>query len=139
MFCLLVWDACHVVRTTCNVRRSLRSTSGQMGTLQAPKQFHGRVLVQWKLQRICILRSLNLGLILPNNTSMVMHFFHMHCSTKSKKNPKAPKFSVLNFLIRRKCVCSIVLAGQYSPNLNDKEFKSHRSVPRSALQVTTSE
>ena len=64
-----------------------------------PKQFHSRV----KLQRICILRYLNLGLILPNNTWMVMHFFHvMHCSTKSQENPKGPKFAILKFLIRKK-------------------------------------
>ena len=30
-FCLLVWDACHVVGTTCNDRRSLRNTFGWMG------------------------------------------------------------------------------------------------------------
>ena len=35
-------------------------------------------------------------------------FFHVHCSTKSKENPKGPKFSILKFLIRKKCVCSIV-------------------------------
>ena len=38
-------------------------------------------------------------------------FFHVHCGTKSKENPKGPKFSILKFLIRKKCVCSIVLAG----------------------------
>ena len=37
-------------------------------------------------------------------------FFHVHCSTKSQENPKGPKFSILKFLIRKKCVCSIVLA-----------------------------
>ena len=32
-----------------------------------------RGLAPWKLLRICILRSLNLGLILPNNMWMLMH------------------------------------------------------------------
>ena len=116
-FCLLVWDACHVVSTTFNYRRSLRNTFGWLRALKTPQQLHGRVLVEvqglapWKLQRICILRYLNLGLILPNNTWMVLHFFQFHCSTKSQENPKGPKFSILRFLIRKKCVFSIVLAG----------------------------
>ena len=46
LFCLLVWDACHVVGTTCNDHRSLRNTVGWMGALQAPQQFHGRVLLE---------------------------------------------------------------------------------------------
>ena len=41
-FCLLVWDACHVVGITCNDRRSLRNTFGWMGArpLEAPKNLH---------------------------------------------------------------------------------------------------
>ena len=38
--------ACHVVGTTCNDRRPLRNTFGWMRVLQAPRQFHGRVLVE---------------------------------------------------------------------------------------------
>ena len=39
-FCLLVWDGCHVVGTTCNDRQSLHNTFGWMEVLQAPQQFH---------------------------------------------------------------------------------------------------
>ena len=31
-----------------------------------------------------------------------MHFFHVHCSTKSQENLKGPKFSILKFLVRKK-------------------------------------
>ena len=104
-FCLLVWDAYHVVGTTCNDRRSLRNTFEWMRTLQAPSSsmveswWRSRGRAPWKLQRICILRYLILDLILPNNRWMVVH-----CSTKSQENPKGPKFSILKFLIRKK-VC----------------------------------
>ena len=101
--------------------------------------WRSRGLATWKLQRICILWYLNPGLLLPYNMWMVMHFFHVHCSKKSQENPKGPKFSILKFFIRKKCVCSIVPVGQYFSNLKGKQFKSHRSVPRSTLHVTTSE
>ena len=94
LFCLLVQDACHVVGTTCNDRQLLCNTFGWMGALQAPKQFHSRVLMEltpWKLQRICILRHLNLGLILPNNIWMVMHFFMCISVQSHGKIPKVQK------------------------------------------------
>ena len=86
-FCLLV---CHVVGTTCNDLRSLRNTFGWMGALQAPQQFHGRV----KLQRICILRYLNLDLILLNNTQMIMHFFS--CELQYKVKGKSQRSKIFN-------------------------------------------
>ena len=60
----------------------------------------------------------NLHLTVPKSGSNIAQpyvngyaFFHVHCSTKSQENSKGPKFSILKFLIRKKCVCSIVLAG----------------------------
>ena len=59
----------------------------------------------------------NLHLTVPksesNNAQQYLDsyaFFHVHYSTKSQENPKGPKFSILKFFIRKKCVCSIVLA-----------------------------
>ena len=43
LFCLLVWDACYAVGTTCNGCQSLRNTFGWMKALQTPQHFHGRV------------------------------------------------------------------------------------------------
>ena len=115
LVCLLVCDACHVVSTTCDDRRSLCNTFGWTGVLQAPppQQFHGRALVEvrglapWKLQRICILRYLNQGLILHNNTWMVMHFF-MCIAVQSHRNSQRSK--IFNFQVsyqKKKCMfCS---------------------------------
>ena len=110
LFCLLVWDACHPVGTTCNDRRSLRNTFGWIGALQGLQQFHGRVLVE--VQGACPLEApKNLYLTVPKSGSNVAQqymdgyaFFHMHCSTKSQEYRKGPKFSILNFLIRKKIV-----------------------------------
>ena len=62
--------------------------------------------------------SKNLHITVPKSGSNIAQqyvdgyaFFHVYCSTKSQENPKGPKFSILKFLIRKKCVCSIVLAG----------------------------
>ena len=90
---------------------------GEWGALQAPQQFHGRVLVE--IQGVRPLEApKNLNLTVPKPGSDIAQqyvdgyaFFHVHCSIKSKENPKGPKFSILKFLIRKKCVCSIVLAG----------------------------
>ena len=96
-YCFLVWDACHVVSTTCNDRRSLRNTFGWMRALQAPQQFHGRVLVEvqgalpWKLQRICIFQYC------PTIRGW-LSFFHVHCSTKSQEIPKVQNFQFSSFL-----------------------------------------
>ena len=59
LFCLLVWDAFHVVGTTCNDhwsfhvvgtacndRWALRNKFGWMGALQAPQQFSGKVVLE---------------------------------------------------------------------------------------------
>ena len=101
--------------------------------------WRSRGLAPWKLQRICILWYLNLGLILPNNTWMVMHFFICIAVQNHRKIPKIQNLQFSSFLSEKKCVCSIVPAGQYFSNLKGKQFKSHRSVPRSTLHVTTSE
>ena len=57
----------------------------------------------------------NLHLTAPNSGSNTAQqyvdgfaFFHVHCSTKSQENPKGPTFLILKFLIRKKCVCSVV-------------------------------
>ena len=92
-----------------------------------------------KVQRICILRHLNLGLMLPNNTWMVMHFFMCIVVQSHRKFPKVQNFQFSSFLSERKCVCSVVLVGWCFSNLIGKQPESHRSVPRSALHVTTSE
>ena len=157
-FCLLVWDVCHlvgttcsdhwsfhVIGTTCSDHWSLRNKFGWMGVLQALQQFSGKVVVE--VQEAHHLETpKNLHLMVPKSRSIIVQqyvdgyvFFHVHCSKKSQENPKGPKFSILKFFIRKKCVCSIVPAGQYFSNLKGKQFKSHRSVPRSTLHVTTSE
>ena len=60
----------------------------------------------------------NLHLAVPKSGSNIAQqyvdgyaCFHVHFSTKSQENPKGPKFSIFKFLIRKKCVCSIVIAG----------------------------
>ena len=60
--------------------------------------------------------SKNLHLTAPRSGSNIAQqyvdgyaLFHVHCSTKSQENPKCPKLSILKFLIRKKCACSIVL------------------------------
>ena len=47
-----------------------------------------------KVQRICILRYLNLGQQYVDGYA----FFHVHCSTKSQENPKDPQFSILKLM-----------------------------------------
>ena len=94
-----------IVGTTCNDPRSLRNTFGWMGALQAPQQSHGKDLVElapWKLQRICIVRHLNLGLILPNNTWMVMHFVMCIALQNHRKIPKVQNFQFLSFLLKKR-------------------------------------
>ena len=117
LFCLLVWDVCHVIGTTCNDCQSLCNTFGWMEVLRGSQQFHGRVLVE--VQGTLPLEALkNFQLMVPKSGSNIAQqyvdgypMFHVHCSTKSQQNPRGPKFPVLKFLIRKGCVCSIVLAG----------------------------
>ena len=99
-FCLLVWDAYHVVTgTTCNDRR-----------LPAPRSYmveswwRFRGLSLWKLQRICILRYLILGLILPNNRWMVMHFFKYIAVQSHRKIIKLQSFQFSSFLSEKMCM-----------------------------------
>ena len=93
-------------RVSC-LRHNMRNTFVWMGAYKPCSSsivgswWRSRGRAPWKLQRICILWYLNLGLILPNNTWMVYAFFHVYCSTKSQENPKGPKFSILKFLIRK--------------------------------------
>ena len=61
----------------------------------------------------------NLHLMVPKSRSIIAQeyvdgyaFFHVHDNTKSQENPKGPKFSILKFSSEKKCVCSIVPAGQ---------------------------
>ena len=60
----------------------------------------------------------NLHLAVPKSGSNIAQqyvdgyaFFHVHFSSKAQENPKGPKFPIYKFLIRKKCVCSIVLPG----------------------------
>ena len=121
LFCLLVWDACHVVGatcndhwpfhvvgTTCNDRWSLRNTFGWMGALQALQQFNFKVVVEVQVARH-LEAPKNLHLMVPKSRSIIAQqyvdgyaFFHVHCSKKSQENPKGPKFPVLKFFIRKK-------------------------------------
>ena len=97
--------------------------------LQAPQQFNGKVLVE--VQRARLLEApKNLHHMVPKSRSIIAQqyvdgyaFFHVHCSTKSQENPKGPKFSILKFFIRKKCVCSIVPAGQYFSNLKGSNLR----------------
>ena len=59
----------------------------------------------------------NLHLTVPKSGSIIAQqyvdgyaFFHVHCSTKSKENPKGPKFSILKFLIRKE-MCMFYSSG----------------------------
>ena len=144
-FCLLVWETCYIVGTTCNDRWSLRNTFTWMEAQQAPQQFNGRVLVEVQGARH-LEAPKNLHLTIPKSRSIIAQqyvdgcaFFHVHSSTKSQENHKGSKFSILKFLIRKKCVCSIVSAEQSFSNLKGKQLKSHRSVPRSTVHCATSE
>ena len=101
--------------------------------------WRSRGLTTWKLQRICILCYLNPGLLFPKNTWMAIHFFMYIAVQSHRKIPKVQNFQFSSFLSEKKSVCSIVPAEQYFSNLKGKQFKCHRSVPRSALHVTTSE
>ena len=104
LFCLLVCDACHVVGTTCNDCWSLHKTFRWMGHYKPPSSsivgswWRSRGLTTWKLQRICILLCLNLGLILPNNAWTFMHFF-MCTAVRTQSQRKIPK--VQNFQFSR--------------------------------------
>ena len=103
-FCLLVWEACHVVGTTCN-RRSLRNRFGSMGAT-SPQHFYGRILVEVQegsspgSAKNLHFMGLKSG---PNTAQKYVdgYIFHVHCSTKSQENPLGPKFLILKFLIRK--------------------------------------
>ena len=77
------------------------------GELQAPQQFHGRVLVEVHGARP-LEAPKNLHLTVPESGSNISQqyvdsyaFFHVHCRTKTQEIPKGPKFSILKFLIRK--------------------------------------
>ena len=91
-FCLLVWDAYHVVGTMTNTFELMRA-------LQGPE-----ALAPWKLQRICILWYPILGLILPNNRWMVMHFFMCIAVQSHRKIPKVQSFQFSSFLSEKMCM-----------------------------------
>ena len=104
LFCLLVWDACHDVGTTCNDRWSLSNKFGlgrhkPRSSSLVKSWWSSRGLATWKLQRICILWYLNPGLLLPNNTWMVMHPF-IYIAVKSHR--KIPKVQNSQVFIRKK-------------------------------------
>ena len=96
--------------TTCNDRRSLHNTFEWMRALQAPSSsmveswWRSRGLAPWKLQRICILRYLILGLMVPNNRWMVMHFFMCIAVQSHRKIPKVQSFQFSSFLSEKMCM-----------------------------------
>ena len=110
LFYFLVWDSCHVVGTTCNDRRSLRNTVGWMGALQAPQQFHGRVLVD--VQGSSPLTApKNLHLTVPKSGSNIAqqcvegYAFLMCIAVQShRKIPKVQNFQFSSFLSEKR-VC----------------------------------
>ena len=60
--------------------------------------WRSRGLATWKLQRICILRYLILGLILPNNRWMLMHFLMCIAVQSHRKISKVQTFQFSSFL-----------------------------------------
>ena len=97
-FGLLVWEACHVVGTTCN-RRSLRNRFGSMERYKPPNismaesWWRSRRARPLEAQRICILWDLNLGLILPNDTWKVIYF---SCALQCKVTGKSLRSKIFN-------------------------------------------
>ena len=66
----------------------------------------------WKLQRICILQYLKLGLKYTKKHMDGNAFFHVHCSKKLRENSKRSKsLNSQVFVFRTKCVCFVFLAG----------------------------
>ena len=104
LFCLLVWEACNVVGTTYNNRRSLRSTFGWMGALQAPYHFYGRVLVE--VQGGSSLEApKNLHLMVPKSGPITTqqyvdgYAFFMYIAVQShRKIPKVQNVQFSSFL-----------------------------------------
>ena len=117
-FCLLVWEACyvvgttcndhrsfHVVGTTCNDRWSLRNKLRWIGVLQAPQQFNGQVVVEVQGARhleapknLHLMVPKSRSILLPNNTGMVMHFFTYIAVKSHRKIPKVQNFQFSSFL-----------------------------------------
>ena len=80
----------------------------------------------------------NLHLMVPKTRSIIAQqyvdgcaFFHVKVTGKSQRS----KIFYSQAFYQKKCVCSIVPAGQYFSNLKGKQFKSHRSVARSTSTV----
>ena len=94
------------VGTTCNDRRSLRNTFERMRALQAPSSsmVESWWRSPWKLQRICILRYLILGLILPNNRWMVMHFFMCIAVQSQREIPRSKGFNSQVSYQKKMCI-----------------------------------
>ena len=116
-----------------------------MGALQAPQQFNGKVVVD-VLGAHHLEAPKNLHLMVPKSRSIIAqqyvdgYAFFMYIAVKNhRKISKVQNFQFTSFLSEKKCVCSIVPARQYFLNLEGKQFKSHRSVARSTLYVTTPE
>ena len=110
IFCLLVWDACHVVGTTCNDRWSLRNTFGCMWALQAPQQFNGKVLVEVQGARY-LEAPKNLHFMVSKSRSIAAqeyvdgYAFFMYIVVPShRKIPKVQNFQFSSFLSEKK-VC----------------------------------
>ena len=65
-------------------------------------------------------------------------FFHVHCSTKSQENSKRSK--ILNSQVSyQNKMCMFYISSWIIFHKFKKQAKSHRSVPRSAVYVKTSE
>ena len=122
-FCLLVSNVYHAVGKTCNHRLSLLNTVRFLEALQSTSG--SRVEPPWKLRRICILQSPNLGQKFTKNTWMVVHFFMCIGAQSHRKISKVP-IKILNSQV-----------SYQKMSIFKQAIK--RSVPRSAFQVATSE
>ena len=102
-FCLLVWDACHVVGTTCNDRRSLRISFEWMRLLQPPNS--SMVESWWRSRGPRPLEApKNLHLTVLNSGSNIaqqkMDGYAFLCGLKCshRKIPKVQSFQFSSFL-----------------------------------------
>ena len=105
-FCLLVWDACHVVGTTVIAQYIWVDGGGTTppSSFMVESWWRSWGLAPSKLQRICILRYLNLVLILPNNTWMVTHFFMCIAVQSHRKISQVQNFQFSSFLAQKMCM-----------------------------------
>ena len=98
-------------RVSC-LRHKMRNTFVWMGAYKPPSSsivgswWRSRGRAPWKLQRICILWYLNLGLILPINTWMVYAFFS--CVLQYKITRISQRSQIFNSQVSYQKKCSVL-------------------------------